>query len=401
VPLPKLPALPKFVTKDALAQKVGARSGPVERITTDDVGGFDDEEEEDAPRVLPRLEKPLPKGKKRTVEDEIHLEYENDDPAPAAQDVAYSDGEEPEPSEAATIPPLEESKVARPAMVINSSANVTGKNVPGVAGPRSVATSMPVGEVSEVEEEDGDTTRLRAPKSEVTQPTEEEKSGTPVELKNDIVVRLPTQIKPRQSAPPPPPPKELGEYNLPGWDELADAERGYAESQEAYVREKAAILERSLQEFNIDAHVVEIDTGPVITMYEINLAPGIKVASITQLQNDIARALSAISVRIVAPVPGKNTVGIEVPNAQKEKVRFKELMQLAPDSSRKMIIPLYLGKDASGEPLIADLAAMPHCLIAGTTGSGKSVCINTVIMSIMYTQRPDMVKLILIDPKVV
>jgi S-DNA-T family DNA segregation ATPase FtsK/SpoIIIE len=136
-------------------------------------------------------------------------------------------------------------------------------------------------------------------------------------------------------------------------------------------------------------------------MYEISLAPGIKVASITQLQNDIARALSAVSVRIVAPVPGKNTVGIEVPNAQKEKVRFKELMQLAPDSARKMIIPLYLGKDASGEPLIADLAAMPHCLIAGTTGSGKSVCINTVIMSIMYTQRPDMVKLILIDPKVV
>jgi S-DNA-T family DNA segregation ATPase FtsK/SpoIIIE len=399
VPLPKLPALPKFVTKDALAQKAGARSGPVERITTDDVGGFDDDDEEDAPRVLPRLEKPLPKGKKRAMEDEIHLEYENDEPAPAAQDVSYSDEEEPQPSAPATIPPLEESKVARPAMVINSSANATGKNVPGVAAPRSVATSMPVGEV---EDEDGVAARLSSSESEVSQSNEDEaQSGAPVEPKNDIVVRLPTQIKPRQTAPPPPPPKELGEYNLPSWDELAEAERGYAESQEAYVREKAAILERSLQEFNIDAHVVEIDTGPVITMYEINLAPGIKVASITQLQNDIARALSAISVRIVAPVPGKNTVGIEVPNAQKEKVRFKELMQLAPDSARKMIIPLYLGKDASGEPLIADLAAMPHCLIAGTTGSGKSVCINTVIMSIMYTQRPDMVKLILIDPKVV
>jgi S-DNA-T family DNA segregation ATPase FtsK/SpoIIIE len=398
VPLPKLPALPKFVTKDAV-QKGAVRAGPIERITTDDVGGFDDDEDEDdAPRVLPKLEKPLPKSKKRSaVDDEIHLEYENDEPA--AQDVAYRDEEAPGPAEAATIPPPEESKVARPAMVINSSVSATPRNVPGVAAPRSVATAMPVGEV---EGEDRVTTRLSSSKSEVTQATEDgEKGEAPVEPKNDIVVRLPTQIKPRQSAPPPPPPKELGEYNLPGWDELADAERGYAESQEAYVREKAAILERSLQEFNIDAHVVEIDTGPVITMYEINLAPGIKVASITQLQNDIARALSAISVRIVAPVPGKNTVGIEVPNAQKEKVRFKELMQLAPDSARKMIIPLYLGKDASGEPLIADLAAMPHCLIAGTTGSGKSVCINTVIMSIMYTQRPDMVKLILIDPKVV
>src|SRR5262249_40232345 len=158
---------------------------------------------------------------------------------------------------------------------------------------------------------------------------------------------------------------------------------------------------QALREFNIDARVVSIDTGPVITMYEIDLAPGIKVASITQLTNDMARALAATSVRIVAPVPGKHTVGIEVPNAVKEKVRLKELMQLAPEASHKMAIPLFLGKDASGEPLVTDLAAMPHCLIAGTTGSGKSVCINTIIMSILYTQRPDMVKLILVDPKVV
>src|SRR5262249_8514534 len=116
---------------------------------------------------------------------------------------------------------------------------------------------------------------------------------------------------------------------------------------------------------------------------------------------DIARALAATSVRIVAPVPGKHTVGIEVPNAEKEKVRLKELMQLAPDAVRKQAIPLFLGKDASGEPLITDMSAMPHCLIAGTTGSGKSVCINTIIMSIIYQQRPDTVKLILIDPKVV
>ena len=109
----------------------------------------------------------------------------------------------------------------------------------------------------------------------------------------------------------------------------------------------------------------------------------------------------AESIRIVAPVPGKNTVGIEVPNQQKEKVRFKELLQLAPEAMNKMVMPLFLGKDASGEPLITDLAAMPHCLIAGTTGSGKSVCINTIIMSVMYLQRPDRVKFILVDPKVV
>jgi S-DNA-T family DNA segregation ATPase FtsK/SpoIIIE len=220
--------------------------------------------------------------------------------------------------------------------------------------------------------------------------------------KADIIVRLPNQIAPRQFSPPvASAPKELGEYTLPNWAFLADAEHGYAESQEKFVREKAAVLEQALREFNILASVVQIDTGPVITMYEISLAPGIKVSAITALGNDIARALAAVSVRIVAPVPGKHTVGIEVPNAQKEKVRFKELMQLAPDATAKQTIPLYLGKDASGEPLIADLAAMPHCLIAGTTGSGKSVCINTIIMSVMYKQRPDMVKLILIDPKVV
>jgi S-DNA-T family DNA segregation ATPase FtsK/SpoIIIE len=222
----------------------------------------------------------------------------------------------------------------------------------------------------------------------------------PPEVRRDIVVKLPSMMKPRQTAPPPQP-KELGEYHLPQWDCLEDAEHGYAESQESFVREKAAILEQALKEFDIEAHVVEIDTGPVITMYELALAPGVKVSAISALSNDIQRALRAETIRIVAPIPGKNTVGIEAPNEQKEKVRLKELMQIAPEAMQKMQIPLFLGKDGSGEPLIADLAGMPHCLIAGTTGSGKSVCINTIIMSIMYLQRPDRVKLILFDPKVV
>ncbi len=220
-----------------------------------------------------------------------------------------------------------------------------------------------------------------------------------------IIVRLPSQMKPVRTAQTPQSAattQELGEYHMPGWNLLAEAEHGYTESQEKFVREQAAILEQAIKEFGIDAQVVEIDTGPVITMYEITMAPGTKVSQILSLQNDIARALAATTVRIVAPVPGKSTVGIEVPNAQKEKVRLKELLQLAPEAQQqKMLIPLFLGKDASGMPLVADLAAMPHCLIAGTTGSGKSVCINTILMSIMYTQRPDMVKLILFDPKVV
>jgi DNA segregation ATPase FtsK/SpoIIIE, S-DNA-T family len=230
----------------------------------------------------------------------------------------------------------------------------------------------------------------------------EDVDAPPKPPRADIIVKLPNMVKARQISPPStPPPKELGEYHLPPWDCLADAEHGFAASQEKFVREKAAMLEQAMREFNIDARVVEIDTGPVITMYELELAPGIKVSSITALSNDIMRALRAESVRIVAPVPGKNTVGIEAPNAQKEKVRLKELMATAPDATQKMALPLYLGKDASGEPLICDLTAMPHCLIAGTTGSGKSVCINSIIMSIIYQQRPDHVKMILVDPKVV
>jgi S-DNA-T family DNA segregation ATPase FtsK/SpoIIIE len=233
---------------------------------------------------------------------------------------------------------------------------------------------------------------------EDAEPEDEEHPAAP---RADIIVKLPNMMKPRQISPPPSPPRELGEYHLPPWDCLEDAEYGFVESQEKFVREKAAMLEQAMREFNIDARVVEIDTGPVITMYELELAPGIKVSAVTALSNDIMRSLRAESVRIVAPVPGKNTVGIEAPNAQKEKVRLKELMQAAPDATKKMSIPLFLGKDASGEPLISDLTAMPHVLIAGTTGSGKSVCINAVIMSIIYQQRPDWVKLILVDPKMV
>ncbi len=240
-----------------------------------------------------------------------------------------------------------------------------------------------------------------APPSEeaIIPPVEEQAVPKPPVIRRDIIVKLPNMLKPRQLAPEPP--KELGDYQLPGWEVLDDAEYGYAESQESFVREKAAVLEQTLKEFSIDANVVEIDTGPVITMYELSLAPGVKVSTISTLSNDIQRALRAETIRIVAPIPGKNTVGIEVPNEQKEKVRLKELMQLAPEAMSKMAIPLFLGKDGSGEPLIGDLAAMPHFLIAGTTGSGKSVCINTIIMSIMYLQRPDRVKLILFDPKVV
>ena len=204
---------------------------------------------------------------------------------------------------------------------------------------------------------------------------------------------------------PPPPaeayPREIEDWVFPAPSLLHEPEYTFTARHESIVREKAKVLARTLGEFKIDAHVVEIDTGPVITMFELALAPGIKVSQIATLANDIARALRAPAVRVVAPIPGKNTVGIEVPNADKEVVRLKELLNLAGRKARDMALPLFLGKDAGGAGLVGDLAKMPHMLIAGTTGSGKSVCLNSIIVSLLMTQRPDWCKLILVDPKMV
>ncbi|MEE9297043.1 MAG: DNA translocase FtsK 4TM domain-containing protein [Phycisphaerae bacterium] len=203
------------------------------------------------------------------------------------------------------------------------------------------------------------------------------------------------------SPPQAPYPRPLESWKLPPVTMLDDADYTFTSAQESVLRAKAKTLERTLQEFRLDARVVEIDTGPVITMFELDLGAGIKVSQIAALANDIARALKAPAVRIIAPIPGKNTVGVEVPNTNKEKVRLKGMMFSSAKAIEEMGIPLLLGKDASGNTLVADLAAMPHMLIAGTTGSGKSVSLNAIIMSILMCRRPDVVKLILIDPKMV
>jgi len=171
--------------------------------------------------------------------------------------------------------------------------------------------------------------------------------------------------------------------------------------QEERIKGNTTILENTLADFGIQAEVVEVDVGPVITQYELALAPGIKVGRIIGLADDIAMAVKAPSVRIVAPIPGKSTVGIEVPNQNREIVRMKEILRAYLSGRKRFVLPLLLGKDASGNPLFADLAQMPHLLIAGATGSGKSVCINAIIMSIIFTQTPDDVRMLLVDPKMV
>ena len=189
-------------------------------------------------------------------------------------------------------------------------------------------------------------------------------------------------------------------YAFPGLDLLVEPEENFNEEMEGYVREQAEALEKALTTYKIDGEVVGIESGPVITLYQVALAPGTKVSSLNSVASDIARMLKAVNVRIVANTEGLDTVGIEVPNQMKEKVRLKELMANNPKAA-KMRLPLFLGKDASGTPLVVDLASLPHMLIAGTTGSGKTVCMNAIIMGFLYTQKPSDLKLVLVDPKMV
>ncbi len=167
------------------------------------------------------------------------------------------------------------------------------------------------------------------------------------------------------------------------------------------ITQRANVLKNTLTQFNVQSEVVEIERGPVITMYELELAPGTKVGKVVGLSDDLSIALKAPSVRVVAPLPGKSTIGVEVPNIQRKMVILRELLEVSDEARKKMAIPLLIGKDVAGNPVISDLASMPHLLIAGTTGSGKSVCLNSIILSILFLRHPNEVQLLLVDPKMV
>jgi S-DNA-T family DNA segregation ATPase FtsK/SpoIIIE len=194
---------------------------------------------------------------------------------------------------------------------------------------------------------------------------------------------------------------EPGDYELPSIELLMANEPFEREAQEKEVRRKAKILEKTFANFGFNVKVVEIETGPVIAQFEVELEAGLRLSKITSLADDLAIALRVPSVRIVAPIPGKNTVGIEIPNEERQLVRLREVIEEADGKAKKMRIPIYLGKDVAGNPMVADLASLPHLLIAGRTGTGKSVCLNTIIVSMLMTRRPDEVRMLLIDPKMV
>ncbi|MEW6161393.1 MAG: DNA translocase FtsK, partial [Verrucomicrobiota bacterium] len=194
----------------------------------------------------------------------------------------------------------------------------------------------------------------------------------------------------------------IGNYKLPSLDllNLPDPTIKPTESKEELMS-NARLMQSTLAQFDIEVALGDITKGPTITRYELHPAPGVKLEKITALSNNIAAALKAERINILAPVPGKSSVGVEVPNAIKTKVIMRDLLESEEWQHTKARIPLALGKDVYGHPIIGDLGEMPHLLIAGSTGSGKSVCINSIIASLLYRFGPDQLRFVMIDPKVV
>lgn len=213
--------------------------------------------------------------------------------------------------------------------------------------------------------------------------------------------------KPKPIKPKPVPKQEVfdfmrkadGRFQLPSVNFLDEPESRPASISEDNLRMQSKLLEKKLEDFGVKGNVVAVSPGPVITTFEYAPAPGVKINKIVGLSDDLALTLRATSIRIVAPIPGKAAIGIEIPNPDRETVRFKEVVVSNPFDKAKSRLTLCLGKDIVGNPVVAELDKMPHLLIAGATGSGKSVALNTMICSFLYKAVPTEVKLIMVDPK--
>lgn len=195
--------------------------------------------------------------------------------------------------------------------------------------------------------------------------------------------------------------KETPNYSFPPLELLRNQPQSETSEDTDIIRENAEIIEDTLESFNISGKVVQVNRGPRVTSYELQPAGGVKVSSIVNLQDNLALSLATSGIRIEAPIPGKAAVGIEVPNKSEDTVTLKDIISSSEYTNSKYKIPFALGKDIAGDSIVTGIEKMPHLLIAGATGSGKSVCINTLITSILFNQSPDDVKMVLIDPKMV
>jgi S-DNA-T family DNA segregation ATPase FtsK/SpoIIIE len=225
------------------------------------------------------------------------------------------------------------------------------------------------------------------------------------ETRPPTIVQSPV-VKP--TAPPPKPPiqqeqfvfmKDPGDFQLPPLSLLDTYEKKDQEIEQQSLIMNSRLLEKKLKDFGVEGQVTEVSPGPVVTMYEFSPAPGVKISRITGLADDLAMAMRAVSIRIVAPLPGKSVIGIEIPNNHRETVGLKDILASGDFSGSRAKLTLALGKDILGFPVVTNLAKMPHLLIAGATGTGKSVCLNALISSILFKARPEEVRFFFIDPK--
>ena len=307
----------------------------------------------------------------------------------------------------------QEAELLRRAQAAAAAKEATAKEKP--VAPPTPALVGPSGPKVAAPKADGDPLTRRAPRTPAPEPAVAEPSAplakpapaaekpapaaTPAPGKVALTIVKPEE--PRKAARVALPQSEDKNYQFPPLSLLREQVRASAADGEEEHRQNAINLLRILSEFGVEVTLGEIHVGPVITRYEVVPAPGVRVEKISGLDKNIALGMRAQSVRILAPIPGKAAVGVEVPNQRPTPVGMRELLESEDWGSTKSEIPIALGKDVSGAPLVSDLAKMPHLLIAGATGSGKSVCINSIVASILYSKSPKDLRMIMVDPKVV
>ncbi|CAD77244.1 MAG TPA: DNA translocase FtsK [Rhodopirellula baltica] len=315
----------------------------------------------------------------------------------------------PKEREAAAEDETEEAEEATPA---NGLAKVAKLGAAGLAAAAGIGTSLkkskeaPEELEEEYEYEEWEEEEEEAPTRDL------EVEGEPTTLRNDSAhdespsptIKMPKKKDAKQElydSVQEGAPEGISQYHLPSLELLEGSDGFDYEEQHAEALQKSAMLQQTIRSFGFNVTVTNVEIGPVIAQYELELERGLRLNKITALADDLAIALRVPSVRVVAPIPGKNTVGIEVPNEIRQVVRLRDVIEESDSRISKMNIPVFLGKDVSGEPMPVDLAKMPHLLIAGRTGTGKSVCLNAIITSILMCCRPDEVRLLMIDPKMV
>ena len=352
---------------------------------------------------------------KRQLEEEMARTGEPDSAAPAAnlgadmkpvpeptvRDLSY-----PQPAKG---PRLRKTTLPETATNASTPSNATP------AEPAEPVEVIPADEIIAAATTEQILGRKSAAKSAAAETPEPTKTDDVTEVLPDAETALPVAAvvpaaaaKPKVVTPRKPKPvtvasvPQIGNYQLPSLDflQLPDLTVKPTESKEELMA-NARLMQQTLAQFDIEVSLGDITKGPTITRYELHPAPGVKLEKIQNLSNNLAAALKAERIHILAPVPGKSSVGVEVPNAVKTKVIMRDLFDSEEWRNTKARIPIALGKDVYGHPIIADLAEMPHLLIAGSTGSGKSVCVNSIIASLLYRFSPDQLRFVMIDPKVV